>query len=194
MAYCLAQDSFTREPGEAFHVTPFHPQMYKGGQLLSLLRICIRTQTLLQFLSLLTFPDSSRAWCSVVSGSKDPEGQAGSKRKKPASEQLCNLAGPTWSLSDPRLCTCLPLLCLFFKMLKTCNKKQIQNAVINSQFQANQASLLINLNTCKKNNKFCPSLVLRWSLYILCVVCMHVGKRVYIYIYFPLFPIQGGAE
>lgn len=100
---------------------------------------------------------------------RDPQGQVGSK--KPASQQLCNLAGPTWSLSDPCLCTCLPLLCLFFKMLKTCNKKQIQNAVINSQFQANQASLLINLNTCKKNNKFCPSLVLRWSLlYTLCGV------------------------
>lgn len=96
--------------------------------------------------------------------SRDPQGQAGSKSKKPASQQLHNLAGPTWSLSDPRLCTCLPLFCLFFKMLKTRNKKQIQNAVINSQFQANQASLLINLNTCKKNNKFCPSLVLRWSL------------------------------
>lgn len=103
--------------------------------------------------------------------SRDLQGQAGSKSKKPVSQQLCNLAGPTWSLSDPRLCTCLPLLCFFFKMLKTCNKKQIQNAVINSQFQANQASLLINLNTCKKNNKFCPSLVLRWSLlYTLCCV------------------------
>lgn len=108
--------------------------------------------------------------------------------------QLCYLVGQTWSLCAPHLYTCLPLLCLFFKMLKTRNKKQIQNAVINSQFQANPASLLINLNTCKKNNKFCPSLVLRWSLlYTLCV-CMYVGKCVYIYIYFPLFPIQGGAE
>lgn len=60
----------------------------------------------------------------------------------------------------------------FFKMLKTYNKKQIQNAVINSQFQANPASLLINLNTCKKNNKFCPSLVLRWSLLYTLSVCV----------------------
>ena len=109
--------------------------------------------------------------------------------------QLCYLVGQTQSLCAPHLYTCLPLLCLFFKMLKTRNKKQIQNAVINSQFQANPASLLINLNTCKKNNKFCLSLVLRWSLLypVRVCVCMWVSVSTYIFI-FLYFPSREGQN
>lgn len=102
--------------------------------------------------------------------------------------QLCYLVGQTWSLCAPISIPAYLSPCLFFKMLKTCNKKQIQNAVINSQFQANPASLLINLNTCKKNNKFCPSLVLRWSLLYTPCVCMYVvsvSTYIFIFLYFP---------
>ena len=128
-----------------------------------------------------------QVWGSSGQGQQQEEGACPLR-------QLSYSVSQTWSLCAPHLYTCLPLFCLFFKMLKTCNKKQIQNAVINSQFQANPASLLINLNTCKRNNKFCTSLVLGWSLIYTWCVCMYVGKCVYIFIYFPLFPIQGGAE
>lgn len=130
--------------------------------------------------------------------SRGPPGRASNKRTSlPALpfSHLCYSVGQTWSLCAPHLYTCLPLLCLFFKMLKTRNKKQIQNAVINSQFQANPASLLINLNTCKKNNKFCLSLVLRWSLLypVRVCVCMWVSVSTYIFI-FLYFPSREGQN
>lgn len=172
MAYSLAQDSFTREPGEAFptHVTPSHHQMYKVENSW----VCWGYVSELKhhfnffhFSPSLTLREHGAQWSLASRILRDK--LAASTRSLLLSSYATWLSN--WSLSDPCLCTCLPLLCLFFKMLKTCNKKQIQNAVINSQFQANQASLLINLNTCKKNNKFCPSLVLRWSLlYTLCCV------------------------
>lgn len=122
-----------------------------------------------------------QVWGSSGQGQQQEEGACPLR-------QLSYSVSQTWSLCAPHLYTCLPLLCLFFKMLKTFNKKQIQNAVINSQFQANPASLLINLNTCKRNNKFCTSLVLGGLLYTLGVcVCMWVSVSTYIFIslYFP---------
>lgn len=96
--YSLAQDSFTREPGEVFltHVTPSHHQMYKGENSW----VCWGYVSELKhhfnffhFSPFLTLREHGAQWS--LSGFKDPKGQAGSKRKKPASEQLCNLAGPT---------------------------------------------------------------------------------------------------
>lgn len=174
MAYSLAQDSFTREPGEAFstHATPSHPQMYKGANSwvcwghVSELKHCFNFFHFSPFLTL-----SERAWCSVVLAPRILR-----DKLAVSARSLLLSSYATWLVQlGPSVIPVSAPACLSSafssRCLKTCNKKQIQNAVINSQFQANQASLLINLNTCKKNNKFCPSLVLRWSLlYTLCCV------------------------
>lgn len=158
-------------------------------------KLTFSSLSLFQNVSLPPSPTASKAVLLLLQGSSRQGWQQEEGAYSLPHSQLCYLVGQTRSLCASFSTPAYLSFCLFFKMLKTYNKKQIQNAVINSQFQANPASLLINLNTWKKNNKFCPSLVLRWSLLYTVCVCVYVcGKCVYIYIYFPLFPIQGGAE